>query len=617
MILGAILGAIALSIVPQPRSVTAYPTTYNVPASLTIRAASADERNVAQFAQTFLRDRGITAAVEANAPSAQLQLNANAHDPSLGTEGYRLHVGSDGIAIYANAGAGLFYGLQTLEQLFPATGGSNAIHEAEISDSPTYRWRGIHLDVSRHFFDVPTVEKYIDVAAHYKLNTFHWHLTDDQGWRIQIKRYPKLTEVGGCRAGTMIDKDFTSSDRKRYCGYYTQDQIRQVIAYAKKRYVTIVPEIEMPGHSTAAVAAYPQLTCNPHPGIKTLEIWGVSDDIFCPTPYTFKFLENVLSEVIDLFPATYIHIGGDEVPKASWRKSAYVHQLMKREHLANYDQVQGYFTRTIEKYIISKGRRMVGWDEILDGGVTQTATIMSWRGVDGGIAAAKHGNDVVMSPDPPLYLDHYQGDPDVEPLAIGGYTTLEHLYNYDPMPPDLTPAEQQHILGAQGNLWTEYIPTPDRLFYRLLPRELALAEFTWTPASEKSWPSFEARLAPQYAWLAAQHYNFHVPNPSVHLSGAEDLQFAALQPNLRATDVITSSASPAISLTDDAANAAIYYTTNGSAPNAKSARYQGPIAIDLKPGQRLELQAIAVLPDGRSSFATEFVIYRSQSQQSP
>lgn len=613
MVLGVVLAAAALSIVPQPRSVTAYDATYSVPASVTIRAGSPDERNVAGFAQRFLHDRGIAASIEPNAAAAQLRLNADAHDPSLGSEGYRLHVGSNGIEIDANAGAGLFYGLQTLEQIFPP-GGGNAIREADIADSPAYRWRGIHLDVTRHFFDVATVERYIDLAAHYKLNTFHWHLTDDQGWRIQIKRYPKLTTIADCRAGTMIGKDFSSSDNKRYCGYYTQDQIRQVIAYAKKRYVTIVPEIEMPGHSTAAAAAYPQLTCNPHPGIKTLQIWGVSDDIFCPTPYTFKFLENVLSEVIDLFPSEYIHIGGDEVPKASWRKSAYVHALMKREHLKTYDEVEGYFTRTIEKYLLSKGRRMVGWDEILDGGVTQTATIMSWRGVDGGIAAAKRGNDVVMSPDPPLYLDHYQGDPDVEPLAIGGYTTLERLYNYDPMPPGLTPEQQKHILGAQGNLWTEYIPTPERLFYRLLPRELAIAEFTWTPAQEKSWPGFEARLPQQYAWLASQHVNFHIPNPSVHLSGAQDLQFAALQPNLRATDVITSSAAPQIALTDDAADAAIYYTTDGSVPTAKSARYQSPIVLDLKPGQRAELQAIALLPDGKSSFATEFVIYRSQTQ---
>jgi hexosaminidase len=609
VIVSSVIAAAALGIVPQPRSVKAYSTTYRLPAAIVIRAGSPDEENVAQFAQMFLHERGINVTIAPDARGAQLRLNASAHDPSLGDEGYRLHVGDDGIAIDANAGAGLFYGLQTLEQMFPDNT-TGAIHEAQITDSPAYRWRGIHLDVSRHFFDVATVERYIDVAAHYKLNTFHWHLTDDQGWRIQIKRYPKLTGVGSCRAGTQIGHNPNKLDTVRYCGFYTQDQIRQVVAYAKKRYVTIVPEIEIPGHSTAAVAAYPELSCDPDRDVKVQEVWGGADEVYCPTPQTFTFLENVLSEVMDLFPSTYIHVGGDEVVKSSWRKSAYVHKLMQREHLANYEQVQGYFTRTIEQFLLSKGRRMVGWDEILDGGVTPSATIMSWRGVDGGIAAAKRGNDVVMSPDPPLYLDHYQGDPDVEPTAIGGYTTLEQLYNYDPMPPGLTPEQRKHILGAQGNLWTEYVPTADRLFYRLLPRELAVAELTWTPEEKKNWPGFESRLATQYAWLESLHLNFHVPNPSVHLSGASDLEFAALKPDLRASDVITSSAAAQVALTDDAPDAAIYYTTDGTVPTVKSARYRSPIALDLKPGQRLELQAIAVLPDGKISFATEFVIYR-------
>ena len=356
-----------------------------LPAVVSVRATSAKAENPASFLETFLRKRNFGVSRTAGA-SSLVTLDADAHDSALGSEGYRLDVTPQGVTIRANGGAGLFYGVQTLEQLLPA--GTREITAVSITDVPAFRWRGIHLDVSRHFFPVSVVEKYIDVAAHYKLNVFHWHLTDDQGWRIEIKRYPRLTEIGSCRAGTEIDSDATTIDAKRYCGYYTQQQIRDVIAYAKKRYVTIVPEIEMPGHSSAALAAYPELACG-HGPFRVRETWGVSTDIYCPTDETFTFLENVLSEVIDLFPSEYIHVGGDEVPKDEWRTSAFVHGLMKREHLASYDAVQGYFDRRIERFLRSKGRRMIGWDEILDGGVTRTATIMSWRGESGGIKAAR------------------------------------------------------------------------------------------------------------------------------------------------------------------------------------------------------------------------------------
>jgi hexosaminidase len=602
-------GPDALGIVPQPRSVVAYAATYTLPQRITIAASSDDERNVADFAIAFLRAHGVDAAIAPpSTPGAQLRLSSGVRSDALGGEGYHLHVGDDGIAITANSGPGLFYGLQTLEQLFPQN--SNVIHYAEIDDAPAYKWRGIHLDVSRHFFGVPVVERYIDVAAHYKFNTFHWHLTDDQGWRIQIKRYPQLTQVGSCREGTQIGHDESDIDGKRYCGYYTQDQIREVVAYAKKRYITIVPEIEMPGHSSAAVAAYPWLTCAPG-HYKVLPYWGVSDYIFCPTPRTFAFLRGVLSEVIDLFPGTYIHIGGDEVPKAAWKASPFVHALMRRENLKTYDRVQGYFTRTIEQFLISKGRRMVGWDEILDGGVSRTATIMSWRGIAGGIAAAQRGNDVVMSPDPPLYLDHYQGDPTVEPIAIGGYTTLEHLYNYDPMPPGLTPEQQTHVLGAQGNLWTEYIPTEDMLFYRLLPRELAIAELNWTPAQQKNWPGFEQRMSAQYAWLEAQHFPFHIPNPEMALQGTGAIQIATLQPNLRSLSATVASARVTLIMNEAVPGAAIYYTFDGTRPSEKSSRYDRPLTVDIPAGKRIEVHALAVLPDGRKSFTSTLVLYRS------
>jgi hexosaminidase len=598
----------ALQIVPLPRSVVDYDATYEVPNPVQIAAANDDERNVASFAIGFLRKRGIDATIASNARDAQIVLTTALHDSALGSEGYRLRVGATGVRIEANAGPGLFYGLQTLEQLFPL-GSPNAIRQVAIEDAPAYRWRGIHLDVSRHFFPVPVIERYIDVAAHYKLNTFHWHLTDDQGWRIEIKRYPLLTKIGSCRNGTEVDQDPAETDGKRYCGFYTQDQIRRVVAFAKRRYVTIVPEIEMPGHSSAAVAAYPWLACKPGK-YQVREIWGVSDDIFCPTPRTFTFLRNVLSEVIALFPGTYVHIGGDEVPKDAWKQSTYVHALMKREHLKTYDDVQGYFTRTIEEYLRSRGRRMVGWDEILGGGVTRTATIMSWRGIDGGLAAARKGNDVVMSPDPTLYLDHHQGDPSVEPLAIGGYTPLEEVYNYDPMPPGLTAEQQSHILGAQGNVWTEYIPTSTILWRRLLPRALAVAELTWTPDQQKSWPNFQSRLPAQYAWMEARGYTFFVPNPTMAVDGLRDPSLANLQPNLRSTDLTISVPTVDVTISDPVPGATVRYTVDGTDPTPRSPKYDAPLHLDLQPGRGTTVKAIAILPDKRVSSPTELVLYR-------
>jgi hexosaminidase len=604
----ALAAALQLQIVPLPKTVVAGEGSYQMPNRVEVAASTPDERNVAAFAIDFLRTRGIAARAVTSASGAQILLLTGLRDSALGEEGYRLRVDSNGVRIEANAGPGLFYGLQTFEQLFPGST-SNEIHQVQIEDAPAYRWRGIHLDVSRHFFPVPVIEKFIDVAAHYKLNTFHWHLTDDQGWRIQIKRYPRLTEIGSCRNGTEVGQDQDQTDGKRYCGFYSQDEIREVVMYAKRRYVTIVPEIEMPGHSSAAVAAYPWLTCKPG-RYQVREAWGVSTDIFCPTPRTFAFLRNVLNEVIALFPGEYVHIGGDEVPKDAWEQSSFVHALMHREHLKTYDDVQGYFTRTIERYLLSRGRRMVGWDEILGGGVTRTATIMSWRGIDGGLAAARAGNDVVMSPDPTMYLDHYQGDPAVEPLAIGGYTTLEDVYNYDPMPAGLTPAQRAHILGAQGNVWTEYIPTAGILWLRLLPRALAVAELTWTPQGAKSWPAFEERLPRQYAWMGERGYTFHIPNPTIAVSGMTDPSFANLQPNLRTTDATVASGSVEVTISDPVPGAIVHYTLDGTEPTAKSPTYDAPLHLDLQAVRSSTVKAIAILPDERVSASSGLVIYR-------
>ena len=594
-----------LGIVPQPRSVAASPATYPLPDRIAIEAVTPPERHVAEFAARFLQSRGIDASIVRSA-GAGIALST---DPSLQNEAYRLHIGADGVRMTAAGGAGLYYALQTFEQIAAASP-PHTVYQTEVEDAPAYPWRGIHLDVSRHFFPVPVVERYIDLASHYKLNTFHWHLTDDQGWRIQIKRYPRLTQIGSCRDGTEIDQDATQIDGKRYCGYYTQDQIRSVVAYAAARYVRIVPEIEMPGHSAAAVAAYPWLTCQPG-NYKVLQVWGISKQIFCPTPRTMAFLKNVLDEVVALFPGTYVHVGGDEVPSDAWQHSAFVRSLMRREHFKSYFAVQGYFTRTMEPHLLARGRRMVGWDEILAGGVSRTATIMSWRGIDGGIAAARAGNDVVMSPDPELYLDQYQGDPAVEPQAIGGYETLERVYTFDPMPAGLTPAQQRHILGAQGNLWTEYVPTAQRLFYRLLPRELAIAELTWTPAAKKSWLSFQARMPAQYAWLLSRHYPFHVPNPQITLQGASVLQFPPLALDVRTVDVTTSEPAAMVTIAEAVPGSVIRYTLDGREPSHRSARYTAPLQLHLAPGSRTELRAAATLPDGTESFSSGLVIYRT------
>ncbi|MBV8655481.1 MAG: beta-N-acetylhexosaminidase, partial [Candidatus Eremiobacteraeota bacterium] len=462
------LPARAQNVVPQPQRVTTTAQRYALPATVTIDA-NATASQLVPLARSILRE---------HATGASLTLSAAANDSALGTEGYRLHVDATGIAIAANAPAGVFYGLQTLDQLLPAPFSRAELPGIDIVDWPRYAWRGVHLDVSRHFFPVSVVERFIDVAAHYKLNVFHWHLTDDQGWRIAIARYPRLTTVGGCRDGTEQEGDATEIDGKRYCGFYTQAQIRSVVAYARDRFVTIVPEIEMPGHSQAAIAAYPRLSCDDgRYGVR--ETWGVSDVVYCPTAYTFDFLENVLREVIALFPGTFVHIGGDEVPKAAWQRSPAVRDLMRREHIATYEGVQGYFDRRIEHFLHVHGRRAIGWDDILQGGVSTRAAIMSWHGDSGAIAAAHRGNDAVVTPDGPLYFDAYQGDPNDEPQAIGSLSTPEMVYEYEPTPSALNAEQARHVIGVQGNVWSEFIGTRDYLDYMLLPRMVALSEIAW------------------------------------------------------------------------------------------------------------------------------------------
>lgn len=423
--------------------------------------------------------------------------------------GYILKISQNAISITGKNKGGVFYGLMSLMQLVEnPTAKTYQVPCMEIIDYPRFDYRGMHLDCARHFFSVDFVKKYIDYLALYKLNTFHWHLTDDQGWRIEIKQYPKLTEVGAWRDGTMVghyrDQKY---DSIRYGGFYTQAEIKLIIKYATARNITIIPEIEMPGHCVAALAAYPEYGCI-DTNLTVAKGWGGFPDVFCPKEEIFTFLENVLTEVMALFPSQYIHIGGDEVEKTRWKNSAFCQKLIVDSNLVNENGLQSYFIQRIEKFVNSKGKKMIGWDEILEGGIAPNATIMSWRSEDGGIAAAQQKHYAIMCPGDFCYFDHYQSEPTYEPVAIGGYTTVFDVYNYEPIPAVLTAQEQKYILGAQANIWTEYISTPEHVEYMLMPRLLALSEVLWTQKEKKNYDDFVKRLLIHFELLSQVDCNF-------------------------------------------------------------------------------------------------------------
>jgi hexosaminidase len=432
------------------------------------------------------------------------------------SNGYQLFVNRNEINLYGNP-AGIFYGLQSLLQLIHENYklGDNTppvytIPSCSIIDFPQFEWRGLHLDVSRHFFPKENVKEYLRWMAMYKLNTFHWHLTDDQGWRIEIKKYPKLTSVGAWRSGTLMGHYTESPDRYdgiRHGGYYTQDEIREVVRYADSLHITIVPEIEMPGHACAMLAAYPELGCTEGP-FDVQKTWGVFDDVLCPKEETFTFLDNVLTEVAALFPGKYIHIGGDECPKTRWKESAFCQNLIKEKKLQDEHELQSWFVKRIVKLLSAKGKQAIGWDEILEGGLAEGAAVMSWRGEAGGIAAAKAGHYVVMSPGSHCYFDHYQSQNNDEPLAIGGYLPLERVYSYYPVPAILNESEKKFILGAQANVWTEYIPDWKQVQYMLFPRLFALAEVNWTDPSKKNFADFSQRMQKQMTRLDEMKINY-------------------------------------------------------------------------------------------------------------
>ncbi|MEO8712510.1 MAG: beta-N-acetylhexosaminidase, partial [Parafilimonas sp.] len=451
-------------------------------------------------------------------PDNAIYFTTNGADASMGNEGYQLSVNNNSVIVRAMQPAGLFYGMQTINQLLPAEIESNTkveniawqIPGVEITDHPRFKWRGMHLDCSRHFMPIDFIKKYIDDMAMHKLNVFHWHLTDDQGWRLEIKKYPKLTSIGAWRKETLIghaDDKPEKFDGKPYGGFYTQSEAREIVKYAKERFVTVVPEIEMPGHATAAIAAYPQLGVTG----KQIEVathWGVFPDIFNVDDSTFSFLENVLAEVMDIFPGEYIHIGGDEAIKDEWKASAKIQQKIKELGLKDEDELQSYFMTRIEKFVNSKGRKIIGWDEILEGGLAPNAVVMSWRGIEGGIAAAKSHHDVIMTPIQYTYFWWNQGNIKTEPLSAGEYLPLEKVYKYEPVPDTLSPDEAKYIMGVQGCAWAEYMENSKKVEYMVFPRMSALAEIAWSPKESKNWQSFVERMPRQFKRYTERGINY-------------------------------------------------------------------------------------------------------------
>ncbi|HEU4606999.1 MAG TPA: family 20 glycosylhydrolase, partial [Chitinophagaceae bacterium] len=514
-------------------------------------------------------------------------LRLNDAADSLGDEGYTLTINPQQVHLQAHTPAGIFYGLESLYQLLPAEKkkfASLRLPAVKIADRPRYAWRGMLLDVGRYFYSVDFIKKYIDYLAMHKMNTFHWHLTEDQGWRIEIKKYPKLTEVGAWRDQTLIGHARIKPhqyDGKKSGGFYTQEQIREIVSYAKDRFVTVIPEIEMPGHSTAALAAYPELSCTGGP-FKVSETWGVHDNVYCAgNEKTFAFLEDVLSEVCDLFPSSIIHIGGDECPKTRWKACPKCQARIKAEGLKDEHELQSYFIRRIEKFLLSKHKNIIGWDEILEGGLAPNAAVMSWRGIQGGIEAAKQKHYVVMAPGEYMYLDHYQGDPSKEPLAISGYTTMEKVYSYDPTPESLSPEEQKYIRGAEGTIWTEYISTPEHAEYMMMPRMAALSEIMWTPLEKKNWEDFKRRMQKQYKRYDAAGIHYARSNFEV-------------QPFVRYD---TASGQAIVLLKTDSYGTEIRYSTDGSEPTMESKKYDAPFAI----GKNCSIKAAAFENDQKIS----------------
>ena len=588
-----------MGIIPAPVFVKKTPGEF-VLSQQTIILADTMTNKAVVFLTDYLKNKAmlrmqLKANVPANNAASSLVLTSAGTD-SLPVNGYRLTITPQKIII-AGKGAGLFYGIQTLIQLMPAERPAVAkLPCVQIEDYPRFGYRGLMLDVSRHFFSVEFVKKYIDLLAAYKLNTFHWHLTDDQGWRIEIKKYPRLTSIGSRRAQTLIggyyDRTPQQFDNTPYGSYYTQDEIRDVVKYAADRYINIVPEIEMPGHSLAALAAYPELGCDSTKIYKVAETWGVFTDVYCPSEKTFAFLEDVLTEVIDLFPSKYIHIGGDEVPKDAWKQSAFCQALIKKLNLKDENELQSYFTQRIEKFVNSKGRSIIGWDEILEGGLSPHATVMSWRGEEGGIAAAQQNHDVVMTP---INQGMYISTPE-EKLKdhAGQYVTLQKTYSYNPTPAALTPEQQKYIIGVQACMWAENLNSELKAEHLLLPRMLAMAEVGWTQLANKNYDDFaDIRLPRHLAMFDKAGLEYYVPGA---IGTKDTIMFG---------DHLNVNLKPSVT------GAKVYYTIDGTTPDKISIEYTTPITYNIPVDQYRELKAIVITPSGNRSQVTRAIAYNN------
>lgn len=518
----------AIAVIPQPVAVTPQQGHFTITRDTTIWTDRASVRVGRQLAQDLELPTGFIFHVRLGQPTRGHAIRL-VRDPSLtrlGPEGYLLTVTRSRVLIRAPEEAGLFYGVQTLRQLLPPDifreaplpGAVWTVPAVTIEDYPRFRWRGAHLDVSRHFMPKAFVKKFIDLLALYKLNTFHWHLTDDQGWRLEIKQYPRLTSVGAWRTQTIVgrqpsDPSHWTFDGTPHGGFYTQDDAREIVAYAKARFITVVPEIEMPGHSVAAIAAYPDLGVTGQP-LEVATHWGVFSDILNAKPSTVEFMQNVLTEVMAIFPSRYIHVGGDEADKAKWKVSPAIQARIRDLNLKDEDELQSWFIRQMDGFLTAHGRRLVGWDEILQGGLAENAVVMSWRGTAGGVAAARAGHDVVMAPTSHTYLDYAQSSGPGEPAGQSAVLPLQTVYDYEPVPADLEPQYAAHVLGAQAQIWTEYMPDPKRVEYMAFPRLTALAEVVWTPPDRKDYAGYLARVTIDLQRLQRLDVNFRPLTPA-------------------------------------------------------------------------------------------------------
>jgi hexosaminidase len=554
-----------VNIVPRPVMIEFSTGTFRLSEQTQILAQDRESRRIAALFNDFLlAQHGLQLRISTRPPAHGSFISFDRkQDHNLPAEGYRLTIAPDRIRVRGHA-AGLYYGMQTLTQLLPAhQQPAMELPNLDITDYPRFGYRGLLLDVGRHYFPVAYLKKLLDLAAQYKINRFHWHLTDNEGWRLQIRKYPRLTDARPAAS------DHPSADAR----YYTQDEVREIVTYAQARFITVIPEIEMPGHSGAAVAAYPFLACAQGDA-----------DVLCPTEQTFSFLRNVLREVAALFPGPYIHIGSDEVSKSGWKSSPEAQAIMKRRGLQDEDQLQSYFAKRIGKFLTSRGKRMIGWDEIMEGGLAADAIVMSWRGESGGIEAARLGHSVIMAPTDYCYFDYGQGDASREPANMGGFVPLAKVYGYDPIPKELPLDKRHYLLGAQANVWTEYISTPDYLEYMLFPRLLAFSEAVWSPAAGRNYKGFLRRLPYQLDRLDRQDVHYRIPEPD----GLKDFYTTTEEHAV----VELNSVSPA---------SLIYYTLDGSVPSETASRYQAPIRIDLKSDQKVVLNLIVVAPGGRQS----------------